>query len=62
MAFRFLPIVQALDTGSEEYYERAKEEFVCIYNAFNSLGLLEREELMIMSSPIRAYAAKMATK
>ena len=54
MAFRFLPIVQALDTGSEEYYERAKEEFVCIYNAFNSLGLLEREESMIMSSPIRA--------
>jgi hypothetical protein len=62
MAFRFLPIVQALESGPEEFYGRAKEEFEFICNSFNSLGLLEREELMIMSSPIRAYAAKMATK
>ena len=59
MAFRFLPVIERLERGSNEHYEKAKEEFDILYRAFNSLGLLVREELMMIASPIRAYAEKL---
>jgi|AntRauTorckE5430_2_1112549.scaffolds.fasta_scaffold01742_2 hypothetical protein len=62
MAFRFLPIVETLERGSKEHYEKAKAEFENLCDAFNSLGLFEREELMMISAPIRAYAVKLFTK
>jgi len=58
IAYRFLPILEALDSSTKDAIQ-AKAIFASVWDAIERVGWMGNDDLMLSSSPIRAAAAKL---